>query len=90
MPDVEDFPVEVTLTDGSQWIVYYRCSPDRGFGFIADWIEGDVRVNRRMPAEDLDRVQRRQSQIMMGAVVSFREALDHSGEAGSAPPNSAF
>lgn len=80
----EDFPVEVTLTDGSKWIVYYRGMT--AFPACLRWIEQDIRDNARRPADDLDRVQRRLAQIMMGHVVSFREALDHSGEAGSALP----
>lgn len=80
----EDFPVEVTLTDGSKWIVYYR--GETSFARCIRWIEQDIRENRLLPADDLDGVQRRSAQVLMGHVVSFREALDHSGEAGSALP----
>lgn len=71
MPETRDVPVEVTLVDGSRWIVYYRING--GFAHAVEWVARDIKGGRIWPAEDLDRVQRRLSQINMAYVVSFRE-----------------
>jgi hypothetical protein len=71
MPDLVDVPVEVTMVDGSRWIVYYRV--EAGFLRAIEWVVKDIKAGRIMPAEDLDGVQRRVSQINMAYVVSLRE-----------------
>jgi len=71
---IADVPVEVTLVDGSRWIVYYRLRSGQDFADAIGYIKRDIQEGRLNPAEDLDRVQRRSSQINMSYVVSVREA----------------
>ena len=69
-----DQPIEVTLTDGTSWIVYYRFLPAaatyaRAVGMVAD----DIKAGRLIPADDLDGVQRRHTQINAAHIVSVHE-----------------
>lgn len=82
MIPTEDIPVEVTMVDGSRWIVYYRLSVGSDYAAATTWVKRDIAEARLMPAEDLDRVQRRLSQVNMAHVVSVREPepQDHAPE----------
>jgi hypothetical protein len=72
--DFIDQPMEVTLTDGSRWIVYYRgCT---SFGHALIYLVEDISQGKVMPADDLDGVQRRSTQINAAHIVSIRE-VDH-------------
>jgi hypothetical protein len=73
MPELKDIPVEVTMVDGSRWLVYYRLGALCTYAEALRQIGPDIRDGRLMPADDLDGVQRRLSQINMAYVVSFRE-----------------
>lgn len=64
-------PVEVTLIDGSRWLIYYRIAG--GFADAIKWVSKDIDARCIRPADDLDGVQRRLAQINMAYVVSFRE-----------------
>ena len=69
-------PVEVAMVDGSRWIVYYRLSDGRtpsGYAHAMTYVRQDIAEGRLMPAEDLDRVQRRSSQVNMAFVVSVHD-----------------
>lgn len=73
MSPTEDIPVEVTMVDGSRWIVYYRLSVGSDYASATTWVRNDIAEARLKPAEDLDRVQRRLSLVNMAHVVSIRE-----------------
>lgn len=72
MPDLNDVPVEVTMVDGSRWLVYYR-TEGTDFADVLKWVIRDIEMGRIRPADDPDGVQRRLSQINMAYVVSIRE-----------------
>lgn len=68
-----DQPMEVALTDGSRWIIYYRgCT---SFAEAVRPLTEDIKAGRLIPADDLDGVQRRLAQINAAHIVSVREVL---------------
>lgn len=67
-----DFPLEVSLVDGTKWLIYYRSVPDFGTAMIH--VCRDVAEGRLMPADDIDGVQRRSAQINMRYIVSIKDA----------------
>lgn len=71
MGEFVDHPMEVTLTDGSRWIVYYRDCMTFANALLFLW--RDVREGTFVPADDLDGVQRRSAQINAAHIVSVRE-----------------
>lgn len=79
---ISDIAVEVTMTDGSRWIVYYRVTGS--YADAVQYLARDISESRVMPAEDVDRVQRRHSLINAAHIVSMREA-EQRGPAGNAP-----
>lgn len=72
MSRAEDYPIEVTLVDGSRWIVCYRLT-DGTYAKAVQFLQGDAGLDRWMPADDLDGVQRRLTMIRLGQVVAVRE-----------------
>ncbi len=68
-----DVPVELTMVDGSKWIVYYRLPAGRGYANALEYVMHDVSTAALRPAEDLDRVQRRTTQVNMAHVVSIAD-----------------
>lgn len=73
MADLHDIPVEVAMTDGSRWVIYYRLDAGKTYANALAYLREDIKASRLAPAEDLDRVQRRLSQINMAHIVSVRE-----------------
>jgi hypothetical protein len=73
-----DVPVEVTMADGSRWIVYYRLNVGKGYASAIPYLRSDIKEGRLMPADDLDGIQRRSSLVNLAQVVSVRnpEAAD--------------
>lgn len=67
-----DVPIEVTLTDGSAWIIYYRLD-NASYARALEQLKKDVTTDRWMPADDLDGVQRRFAAIRLSQVVSARQ-----------------
>ncbi len=59
-------------------IVYYRNAG--GYAHTVEYLWQDVRSARFIPAEDLDRVQRRHSQVNAAHIVSVREAEEELAE----------
>lgn len=71
--DLVDVPVEVTMVNGSRWIVYIRLGRPAGFAEAVRWIREDIEARRTRPADDPDGVQRRLAQVNMAYVVSWCE-----------------
>lgn len=67
-----DVPIEVTLTDGSAWVIYYRRA-DASYARALEQLKKDVTTDQWMPADDLDGVQRRFASIRLSQVVSARQ-----------------
>jgi hypothetical protein len=71
MSDFIDQPVEVTLVDGSRWIIYYRGITS--YALVIPYLVKGIAEGRVIPAHDLDRVQRRHAHINAAQIVSCRE-----------------
>lgn len=73
MSTTVDVPVELTMVDGSKWIVYYRLAAGKGYPQALEYVLADARNTEFQPAEDLDRVQRRSTLVNMAYVVSVAD-----------------
>lgn len=73
MSDTVDVPVELTMVDGSKWIVYYRLSVGKGYAHAVTYVKQDIAEGGLLPAEDVDRIQRHSTLVNMAHVVSVAD-----------------
>lgn len=73
MSELKDVPIEVTMVDGSRWLIYYRLSAPGSLAQALLYLRTDIERGADRPAADLDGVQRRVAHINMAHIVSFRE-----------------